>query len=81
VVKLSEVITIWEKIHGKDCGELGYCDLEKAVEETVGILGDVPGQSNIFPKSEILFQAGENINTGDIITVGQGGKLWKASAK
>jgi len=41
-MRLSEVITIWEKVHTKDIGELGYCDLEKAIESVVGIENDIP---------------------------------------
>ncbi len=48
-VKLSDVIAIWEEIHGKDCGELGYCDLEKAIEKVIGVFDDVSGQCRDFP--------------------------------
>lgn len=39
-MKLSELIKIWDIIHVKNIGHLGFCDLEKAVDETVGILND-----------------------------------------
>ena len=42
-MKLTDVIKIWDVLHVKDVGELGYCDLEKAVEDIVGIENDVPG--------------------------------------
>lgn len=40
-MNLSDVIEIWEKIHVKDVGELGYCDLEGAIEDIVGIENDI----------------------------------------
>lgn len=43
-MKLSSVIAIWEILHSKDTGELGYCDLEKAIEQSVGIENDIPTQ-------------------------------------
>ena len=42
-MKLSEVIAIWDIVHTRDTGELGYCDLEKAIEKVVSIENDVPG--------------------------------------
>lgn len=40
-MKLSDVIKVWDELHVKDVGELGYCDLEKAVECVVGIDNDI----------------------------------------
>lgn len=40
-MKLTEVIAIWDILHIKDTGELGYCDLEKAVEQVCSIENDV----------------------------------------
>jgi len=34
---LQEIIDIWEELHVKDTGELGFCDLANAVREVVGI--------------------------------------------
>ena len=42
-MKLTDVIEIWEILHVRDVGELGYCDFEKAVGQVVGIENDVPG--------------------------------------
>lgn len=42
-MKLSEIIRVWDIIHTKDVGELGYCDLERAIENVVGIENDIPG--------------------------------------
>lgn len=40
-MKLTQVISVWEILHTADVGELGYCDLEKAVAEVVGIENDI----------------------------------------
>jgi len=40
-MKLSEVIRIWERLHIKDTGELGFCDLADAIEEVVGLANDI----------------------------------------
>ncbi|KKM77612.1 hypothetical protein LCGC14_1368280 [marine sediment metagenome] len=45
-MKLTAVIEIWDELHTKDTGELGFCDLEKAIETVDGIENDVlPCQS------------------------------------
>lgn len=36
-MKLSDVIKVWDELHLKDVGDLGYCDLERAVEKIVGV--------------------------------------------
>jgi len=43
-VKLSKVIEIWEELHQKDTGEIGYCDLEKAIESVDGIENDMTSE-------------------------------------
>lgn len=35
-MKLSEIIKVWDIIHVRDVGELGFCDLQAAIEEVVG---------------------------------------------
>jgi hypothetical protein len=40
-MKLTYVIEVWDKLHKKDTGEIIYADLEKAIEEVVGVENDV----------------------------------------
>lgn len=40
-MKLTDVIAIWNILHVKNTGDLGYCDLQAAVDEVVGIENDV----------------------------------------
>jgi len=42
-MNLTDVIKVWDELHVKDTGELGYSDLEKAIEKVVGIRNNVPG--------------------------------------
>ena len=42
-MKLTEVIKLWDILHVKYVGELGYCDLENAIEDIVGIENDITG--------------------------------------
>lgn len=42
-MKLTEVIAVWDILHMQDTGSLGFCDLEKALDEIVGVENDVPG--------------------------------------
>ena len=35
-IKLSEIIDVWEILHMKHTGEIGYCDVQNALEE-VGV--------------------------------------------
>jgi hypothetical protein len=39
-MKLSDVIRIWDAIHENDVGALRFCDLERAVDTTVGVEND-----------------------------------------
>jgi hypothetical protein len=41
-MKLSDVIKVWDILHTQNIGTLGYCDLEKAIENIVGIENDLP---------------------------------------
>ena len=40
-MKLSNVIELWEILHVRDTGELGYCDLEDAIGKVVGLENDI----------------------------------------
>ncbi len=43
-VALTEVIKVWEILHVKDVGEIGFCDLVSAMEEVgIKIINDIPG--------------------------------------
>lgn len=35
-MKLSEIIAVWDVLHVKNTGELGFCDLADAIKQTVG---------------------------------------------
>jgi len=40
-MKLTDVIAVWDILHIKDPGDIGYCDLEKAIDKVVGVENDV----------------------------------------
>lgn len=42
-MKISDVIKVWDIIHFRSIGDLGFCDLEKAIDETVGVENDIAG--------------------------------------
>lgn len=42
-VKLTKVMEIWDELHIKDTGEIGFCDLEQAIEKVVGVENDARG--------------------------------------
>jgi len=48
-MKLSNVIKVWDELHSKDTGELGYCDLEKAIEVVDGIDNDISPCQPVVP--------------------------------
>ena len=48
-MKLTDVMKIWDTLHIKDTGELGYCDLEQAIEAVVGIENDVDASQPSSP--------------------------------
>ena len=41
-VKLTKVMEIWDELHIKDTGEIGFSDLEQAIDKIVGVENDVP---------------------------------------
>lgn len=42
-MKLSELIKAWDILHLKDTGDIGFCDLDKALTEAgVLIENDIP---------------------------------------
>lgn len=40
-MKLSDVIKIWDKLHLKDTGDLGFSDLDNAISKVVGVENDI----------------------------------------
>lgn len=40
-MKLSNVINVWDVLHTKDTGELGFEDLVAALSEIVGVQNDL----------------------------------------
>lgn len=40
-MKLSDIIAIWEILHVKDTGNIGFCDLADAIKQTVGEENDI----------------------------------------
>lgn len=53
-MKLSKVIEVWDILHVRDIGELGYCDLERAIEVVEGIENDIPGCPPTEPSKVIM---------------------------
>lgn len=43
MIMLSDVVKIWDMLHTKDTGDLGFCDLEDAIDSTVGVRNDIAG--------------------------------------
>ena len=48
-MKLSELIRIWEKLHIKDTGDIGFCGLADVVEREVGLVNDITPCLQILP--------------------------------
>lgn len=40
-MKLSDVIKIWDELHKKDVGDIGFNDLADAIEKVVSIKNDI----------------------------------------
>lgn len=51
-MRLTDVIKIWDKLHLKDTGDIGYSDLEKAIGEIVGLENDVPVSQPVSPETK-----------------------------
>ena len=66
-MELTNVIKIWDELHVKDTGELGYCDLEAAIEQVIGIENDVPlreANKRIAELEAIIIEADAQFNIG-----------------
>ena len=59
-MRLSEVIAIWDILHEKDTGDIGYCDLEKAIEQVCGIENDIPSQLEVLTDEETTIAKNSN---------------------
>lgn len=70
-MKLSDIIKIWDILHVKDIGDLGYCDLEKAIDEVAGIENDIPGcQPTVVWRLDVyydLYQEDKSVHRDDEI--------------
>ncbi len=42
-MKLSDVMKVWEILHVKDVGEIGFCDLDQAIDKVIGVENDIAG--------------------------------------
>ena len=51
-MKLSDVIKVWDILHIRDTGEIGFCDLEQAIEKVMGIENDISGCEQIASDTE-----------------------------
>lgn len=61
-MKLTDVMRVWDLIHGKDTGDLGFSDLEQAIDQVIGIRNNVPNApSNVVAHKGIYFEAGANL--------------------
>jgi len=50
-MKLSDVIKVWDLIHVMDLGDLGFCDLDKAIDRVTGVENDIVGPQGPPPKA------------------------------
>ncbi len=41
MINLTDVIAVWDELHVRDVGDIGFCDLEKALDRIVGVHNDV----------------------------------------
>jgi len=50
-ILLTEALNIWEELHVKNTGEIGFCDLEKALDNVIGVENNIGMyQPKIAPK-------------------------------
>jgi len=61
---LQEIIAVWDELHVKDTGELGFCDLADAVEKVVGITNNEGVKvRDLDPNKSILRPVEESFDT------------------
>ncbi len=54
---LSDVIKVWDAIHMNDCGEMGFADLERAIDAVVGVENDCASVEVSSQPSRLLSEA------------------------
>ncbi len=59
-MKLTNVIMIWDLLHIKDTGDLGFCDLEKAIDQIVGVKNNCRTLREIEASFDTIFDRGDN---------------------
>lgn len=48
-MNLTDVIAVWDELHKKNVGELGFSDLRYAIEKVVGIHDDTGATNHNYP--------------------------------
>ena len=51
-MRLTNVIKVWELLHTQSTGDLGFCDLERAIDQVVGVENDVPSCQPVVREDE-----------------------------
>ncbi len=59
-MKLTNVIMIWDLLHIKNTGDLGFCDLEKAIDQVVGVKNNCRTLSEIEASFDTIFDNKDN---------------------
>lgn len=44
MIVLTDVIKIWEELNIKDTGDIGFCDLEKAIDKICSVKNDIDAE-------------------------------------
>ena len=58
-MKLTEIMAVWEILHVKDVGDLGYCDLQDAIEKVCAAQDDVDADAPIHSLlKEVIIASG-----------------------
>ncbi len=59
-MKLTNVIMIWDLLHIKNTGDLGFRDLEKAIDQIVGVKNNCRTLREIEESFDTIFARRDN---------------------
>lgn len=56
IIKQSEIIIVWDILHRKNTGDVGYSDLDEAMSEVLGVEMDVADQEPEQPSAPTMIE-------------------------
>lgn len=63
-MKLTDIIEIWDQLHIKNTGDIGFSDLEKVIERVMGVENDISPEQPTLKTNVIAGRYEDGIDRG-----------------